>query len=256
MSQSRAPAPVCEGDDTILTTILFDLDGTLIPYTQEAFIRAYFKLLLRRLGPMGYDGEKLTDALWQGMAAMVKNDGRSTNRQIFWEEFTRLLGIGALSLESIFEDFYTRDFDAARSALAEPADRSGLLRSLREKGFALLLATNPVFPLCAVETRLHWVGLSAADFDYVTTYENSRRCKPDPQYYRDLLEQTGRKAGECLMVGNDPVEDMSALDAGLAVCLVTDYLENPNNVPLDPFPRSSFRELERSLEHLRPLEQS
>ena len=47
----------------MLTTVLFDLDGTLLPFVQDEFIQAYFKTLLRRLGPMGYDGEKLTAAL-------------------------------------------------------------------------------------------------------------------------------------------------------------------------------------------------
>ena len=40
----------------MLTTVLFDLDGTLLPFVQAEFIQAYFKTLLRRLGPMGYDG--------------------------------------------------------------------------------------------------------------------------------------------------------------------------------------------------------
>ena len=50
----------------MLNTILFDLDGTLLPFVQEEFIRAYFKALLSRLIPMGYDGEKVSAALWKG----------------------------------------------------------------------------------------------------------------------------------------------------------------------------------------------
>lgn len=235
----------------MLTTILFDLDGTLLPFTQDDFIHAYFKLLCRCLTPMGYDGEKLIDALWKGTAAMVENDGRGTNRQVFWEEFTRLLGIGVLSLESILEDFYTRDFDSVRTVLREPVDRSGLIKDLRRKGFGLILATNPIFPRTAVETRLHWAGLCAADFDYVTTYENSRHSKPNPLYYQDILDCTGKTGAECLMVGNCPADDMAALQAGIAAYLVTDYLENPAKLPIDSYPRGSFRELERSLEHLK-----
>ena len=48
----------------MLTTILFDLDGTLLPFVQDEFIQTYFETLLHRLVPMGYDGEKLTKALW------------------------------------------------------------------------------------------------------------------------------------------------------------------------------------------------
>ena len=62
----------------MLNTILFDLDGTLAPFLQDEFVRVYFKLLVRRLTPMGYDGEKLVHALWSGVDAMIKNDGTSS----------------------------------------------------------------------------------------------------------------------------------------------------------------------------------
>ena len=38
-----------------LTTILFDLDGTLLPMDNDAFTRGYFKLLAARLAPLGYE---------------------------------------------------------------------------------------------------------------------------------------------------------------------------------------------------------
>lgn len=198
----------------MLTTILFDLDGTLAPFMQDEFVHTYFKALVRRLVPMGYDGDKLIQALWKGVDAMVQNDGAVTNRQIFWNVFTQELGIQAMALESILEDFYTREFDAVRSVLKAEVNHSGLISSLREKGYGVVLATNPIFPAVAVETRLHWVGLTSSDFDYVTTYETSRRSKPNPGYYQDILSQTGKPGGECLMIGNNPVDDMSARRRG------------------------------------------
>lgn len=38
-----------------LTTILFDLDGTLLPMNNDAFTKGYFKLLAARLAPLGYE---------------------------------------------------------------------------------------------------------------------------------------------------------------------------------------------------------
>lgn len=237
----------------MLNTVLFDLDGTLAPFFQDDFIHTYFKLLVRRLSPMGYDGDKLIRSLWNGVDAMIKNDGSVTNRQIFWNVFTQELGMQALALESILDDFYSREFDGVRSILREDADRSGLIRSLREKGYALVLATNPIFPAVAVETRLSWVGLAGTDFDYVTTYENSRRSKPNPGYYLDILSQTGKQGSDCLMVGNNPVDDMAALEAGLSAFLVTDYMENPGNLPVEGYPHGSFQRLSASLAKLPQL---
>lgn len=43
-----------------ITTILFDLDGTLLPMDQDVFVTSYFKLLAKKLMPYGYsDPEKL-----------------------------------------------------------------------------------------------------------------------------------------------------------------------------------------------------
>ena len=229
----------------MLNTILFDLDGTLAPFMQDDFVRLYFKALVRRLAPMGYDGEKLLAALWRGVDAMVANNGERTNRQVFWERFVADLGAAALALEGDLDDFYGGpEFDAARACLRHETDRRPLLAALREKGFGLVLATNPIFPAVAVETRLRWVGLTAGDFDYVTTYENSRHSKPDPNYYRDILAKIGKSPEECLMVGNNPVDDMAALDAGLRAYLVTDCLENPTGKAIDGFDHGSFRDLE------------
>lgn len=37
-----------------LTTVLFDLDGTLLPMDNESFTRGYFKLLAAKLISYGY----------------------------------------------------------------------------------------------------------------------------------------------------------------------------------------------------------
>lgn len=39
----------------MLTTILFDLDGTLLPMDQEHFVKTYLGLLAQKMAPKGYD---------------------------------------------------------------------------------------------------------------------------------------------------------------------------------------------------------
>ena len=104
------------------------------------------------------------------------------------------------------------------------------------------MATNPIFPLVGVETRLSWIGLSLQDFSYVTAYENSSTCKPNPAYYAEILRKTGKRPQECLMVGNDATEDAAALEQGLELYLVTDCLLNPKGRDLSGIPQGSFQE--------------
>ena len=58
-----------------ITTVLFDLDGTLLPMDQEIFVKTYFSLLAKKLAPHGYEPEALINAVWAGTRAMVKNTG-------------------------------------------------------------------------------------------------------------------------------------------------------------------------------------
>ena len=75
-----------------ITTVLFDLDGTLLPMDQDVFTKTYFKLLAARLAPLGYEPAQLVDNIWAGTAAMVKNDGSCTNEEAFWKVFYRVYG--------------------------------------------------------------------------------------------------------------------------------------------------------------------
>ncbi len=47
-----------------ITTVLLDLDGTLLPMDQEEFTRGYFELLAEKMSACGYEKKKLVDAVW------------------------------------------------------------------------------------------------------------------------------------------------------------------------------------------------
>jgi FMN phosphatase YigB (HAD superfamily) len=110
------------------------------------------------------------------------------------------------------------------------------------QGAKIVLATNPVFPRAAVDSRLEWAGLADVEFDWVTSYENSRFCKPSPGYYLDILEQINLEPQQCLMVGNDAREDTAAAALGIDTFLVEGYIvEHPGATP--PTWRGSWQEL-------------
>ena len=172
-----------------IKTILFDLDGTLLPMDQEVFVKTYMKLLAAKMAPYGYDPQLLVKGLWDGTAAMVKNDGRSTNETVFWNTFCALMGRDARKDEAVFEAFYREEFQRARAVCGFAPQAAETVRGLKKRGFRVVLATNPVFPAVATQSRIRWAGLTPEDFDFYTTYENSSFCKPNPAYYREILDR-------------------------------------------------------------------
>lgn len=226
-----------------IDTILFDLDGTLLPMSTAEFTGAYFKLLAQKAAPSGYEPEVLTAAVWKGTKAMIKNDGAMKNDRRFWKTFAGELGEQVLDMRPVFDRFYGEEFHGAKAATGENPWARKAVDGLKAKGYTLILATNPLFPAVGVATRLSWVGLRPEDFIAVTSYEGCSYCKPNPDYYRELLAQTGRRPAQCLMVGNDAAEDaLAAGQAGIGCYLITDCLENPGGVDIEGFQKGSFQE--------------
>ncbi len=226
-----------------ITTILFDLDGTLLPMDQDRFTEAYFKMLTKKLLPHGYEPKKLIDSIWVGTAAMVRNTGQQTNEEAFWKKFTELNGEQVLADKSLFEEFYQKDFQQVKDFCGYNPKAAQMVAALKQRGFRLALATNPIFPAVATESRIGWAGLAPEDFEWYTTYENSSYCKPNPDYYRVLLEKLKVQPEECLMVGNDASEDAAALKVGMSFFLLTDCLINKENKDISEYPQGDFDKL-------------
>ena len=227
----------------MITTFLFDLDGTLLPMDQDTFIQAYMSGLAAKMVPHSYDPKLLISSIWQGTEAMVRNDGSRLNEDVFWETFATIYGRDVRGDEPLFREFYEMEFQNVKhSCGSEPKART-VIDTLNKKCIRVALATNPLSPAVAPQSRVRWAGLQPEDFELITTYENSRRCKPNPDYYRDILETLKVTPEECVMVGNDVGEDMIAEKLGMHVFLLTDCLINKHCIDISRYPQGGFDEL-------------
>lgn len=233
-----------------ITTVLFDLDGTLLPMDNDEFTKVYFKLLAAKMAPYGYESKGLVDAIWAGTASMVKNDGSKTNEEAFWNTFSKIYGEQSLSHIPIFEEFYKNEFQRAKAICGDNHKAAGAVRKIKELGFRLGLATNPIFPAIATQSRIRWTGLEPSDFEIYTTYENIGFSKPNPSYYLEVAKILGVKPEECLMVGNDVTEDMVAETIGMKVFLLTDCLINREDKDISEYNHGNFDDLISYIERI------
>jgi len=231
----------------MIDTIMFDLDGTLLKVSQEAFLGVYLKELQKVFSRLGMDAGSSVKAVWAGTKAMVVNDGSKPNSERFWEVFSDLMGLDGNKLELVedaCEEFYVNEFNIVKTVTEPDGTSKRLVRALASKGYGLVLATNPLFPACAITTRLEWIGLLPRDFIHITNYANSTFCKPNPGYFWEILKQIDKEPEHCVMVGNSTNEDMSAGALGIETFLVTDYLENESGADIAAFEHGSLAELE------------
>ncbi len=223
-----------------ITTVLFDLDGTLLPMDQEVFAKAYLNGLCQAAQPHGYDPAMMGKTIWAGTAAMVKNDGRMLNKDAFWAQFAKAYGTEALSDMPIFDAFYLNEFQQIQKLCDFQPQAAELIHWLKERGIRVVLATNPLFPTIATESRIRWAGMAPEDFACITTFDNSSYCKPNLDYYRAILEEIQATPEECLMVGNDVDEDMVVRQLGMQVFLLTDCLINKHDADITQYPHGDF----------------
>ena len=234
----------------MLKAVLFDLDGTLLPMDQDEFVKEYFGLLCRKMASLGYEPKPLVKAVWGGTDAMVVNDGSCRNEEAFWRFFLGIYGEQARAHIPVFEEFYAREFQQARARCGLNPRAKETVELVKALGLRAILATNPLFPAIATRSRVRWAGLEPEDFEFITTYENSSTCKPNPDYYREILQKRGLEPEDCLMVGNDVGEDMIAQSLGMRVFLLTDCLINKKGEDLDRWPHGGFAQLESFLRKL------
>jgi len=230
--------------------ILFDMDGTLLPMDMEEFTKGYFKKLYKEVMHFGIGAEEFTKAIWTGTYAMMKNDGKDTNRNVFWKVFEKETGLKADDVDPVCLSFYSNAFDTAvEFTTPNPLARKAV-EIAHSKSEKVILSTNPIFPMAGQITRMKWLGLAPSDFDLVTAYEDEHFCKPNPMYFISIMERFGLKPEECLVIGNDEREDMyCATKAGIDCYLVTDSMIANKDYPWDG-DRGTFEELVDILSNL------
>ncbi len=233
-----------------IKAVLFDLDGTLLPMDQDTFIKAYLGGMAKKLAPHGYNPEEMIKAVYAGMKAMTTNDGSKTNEVAFWNAFTSILGEEVRNDMPIFDDFYRNEFQDVKNICGFLPEAAQTVRKLKEMGYRVALATTPMFPSIATESRIRWAGLELDDFEIFTTYENYHFCKPSLGYYKEVIEKLGVKAEECLMVGNDVGEDMVTEELGMKVFLMPADLINKVGKDISQYPQGDFSDLLAYIETL------
>jgi FMN phosphatase YigB (HAD superfamily) len=218
-----------------LEALLLDLDDTLLENDMGRFLPHYFQRLSAWASAIMPPDEFIA-RLMQATHVMMANDGRDTNEEVFAAAFYPLAGRPREEMEPFFEQFYIQEFPKLRPYTRRKPEARTVVRAALDRGYDLVVATNPLFPAAAIWQRLEWAGV--ADFPYrlVTTYENSRACKPNPLYFRQICDTIGRPAEACLMVGDDPM-DLAAAHVGCP----TFYVGGDGQALPDDVPAPSYR---------------
>lgn len=238
-----------------MNTILFDLDGTLLPLDEQKFIDTYFGELYHAFMDK-MDQKTFVGYIWTATGYMRdNNDSNKTNMELFMDKFEQFVGSELEEYKERFEAFYDTGFMKVEEAVSKNKHAIDTVNLLKEKGYTVVLATNPLFPLKAIHHRVRWAGLNPDDFEHITAYENSHYCKPHLVYYEEVLDRIGKEPHECMMIGNDVQEDLIAGKLGLKTFLVENHIINRDDATIDCDQRGNYEDLYQYALELPPINQ-
>jgi len=204
-----------------MKTFLFDLDDTILNLNWDETSKVHYGSLAEYHAKT-MPKEEVVKYVFLSYRYMVEVVDERTNKNRFYDKMAELSGVDKDILLASEDGFYMNEFDRIKELTAPMEDMVKAVRSLYEKGFSLVLATNPVFPDLAVKKRIVWAGLEEKMFKKITYFESSKACKPNKEYYQQLIDELKLVPSECVMVGNDRKEDMMAAEFGMEAILITD----------------------------------
>ncbi len=205
----------------MLQAVLLDLDNTLILFDELAFYGRFFHHMVPYFDDI-LAPDDLQRRIVTATVSLKSSGGPGTNRERFMTHFAHGLERAEADLWQRFMRFYENDYHDFGIPVTVADGLAEVMDHLNQEGLLRVIATNPIFPAIAQRIRLSWAGLHDGDVDLVTHIENCRHIKPHSDYYREICTRIGVAPHLCLMVGNDPVNDMAAARAGLKTYLSTD----------------------------------
>ncbi len=196
------------------TTIVFDLDGTLIDTAPDLVESLNHTIASRDLAPVGY--EDLTHLVGQGARVMIQRAFALRGAPLSEEQIPALL--------ERFIDHY----EASMPGKSRPyPGLIAALERLRSAGYILAVCTNKMERLAGpLIERLELTPY----FSAITGGDTFAFRKPDPAHILATVERAGGSPGKALMIG-DSVNDILAARNGNIPSIAVPF--GYSDVPVD-----------------------
>lgn len=210
----------------MIKNIMFDMDGTLINTNHERFDYLYLKYIFNKFKKMGYKYEDVSLIVISGENKIRNNKGPLTNKEVFIKHIKDNLNIDEKEIIALMDDFHNNEYNNLKKCIKKIELARVMVEVLSEKGYNLIVATNPQFSKTAIEKRLEWGNIDKNLFSYITTYDNSHYCKPNENYYMEILKNNNLNADETIMIGNDCFYDAAIEKIGVPCYIITNYVRS------------------------------
>jgi FMN phosphatase YigB (HAD superfamily) len=212
-------------------TLLLDLDDTCLGNSMDTFIPAYLDALGEHLAEY-VPQDKMVPALLASTQLMLQNKRPDLRlKQVFDQAFFPALEIEPQDFQDRIDSFYVEKFPSLETITQFRPEAVQMVEEAFARGYNVVIATNPLFPMTAILQRLDWAGLPTQKYPFglIPSYETFFFAKPNTAFFAETLSKLGWPEGPVVMVGDDFNLDIApARKMGIGTFWINDN-ENPLN---------------------------
>ena len=186
-------------------TLLLDLDDTCLGNSMDTFIPAYLQALGEHLAAY-VPPDKMVPTLLASTQLMLQNKRPDRRlKQVFDQAFFPKLGIESGEFQDQIDSFYIEKFPSLEGLTQFRPEAVRMVDGAFARGYNVVIATNPLFPLTAILQRLDWAGLPLQKYPFslIPSYESFFFAKPNTAFFAETLSRLGWPEGPVVMVGDD-----------------------------------------------------
>ncbi len=207
--------------DPPIKQLLVDLDGTLLGNRALPLSLDFVRRALARMRKYGGWRKSISTLIAINREFRIPHK-ELTNDIRVTRLFSERMNVGLEEGRQILRDGVSMIFPSLKKHFYPvPGSRDFLLWA--KERYPLFLATNPVWPIEIVEMRLKWADIEPEWFASMTHIRKMHACKPEREYYLEILDELGLKPEECLLIGDDVKMDLPATRVGIRVFIVGEH---------------------------------
>lgn len=192
-----------------IRTIIFDLDGVL--FLEK---KMHYETLNQALSEISPNFAITHDQ------HLGKYDGLPTKKKL--ELLTEERGLDKKYYQQIWDTKQKKTVDYIKANIKEDERIKGVLRSLKECGYKIYVASNSIRE--TVKMMLLYKGFMEHVDNFISN-EDVLLSKPNPEMYLKCFIQSGSLPRECLIIEDSPAGIQAAFDSGANVLKVKSPLE-------------------------------
>ncbi len=220
----------------MIDAVFFDLDNTLLQSDGDQFLEDFLVVLGQRLGVAP---DLFSEASMVAGAAVMGDHPEATNHELLVTTLARELGLPVKQVDDAVRHLGAADMEGLGLPWVLLPEARRVVQAVIAMDKRVVLATSPIYLEGPIRERMRRADVDDLDWDLLTTSDRLHSAKPHVRYFTESAQLIGCSPAACVMVGDNPFQDLPARKAGFLTYFVGQAppgLDTGPSGPLGDFP--------------------